>query len=147
MKEKFDFKNKHHAEAALIVCVDFRFHETYLKLAKNHFKMKTFDLWTIPGVAKIFVNDEDKILKEAILGKIDKVSIKLHQVKEIILINHADCGAYGGRRSFKDLTTEREAHFNDLKKARKQLKKNFPNIEVKIGYLDLIGDEVTLLEV
>lgn len=147
MREKFIFQNRHHADAALMVCVDFRFRETYLKAAKEVFGLETFDLWTIPGVAKIFSAPEEENFREIILTKIKKVSIDLHQIKKIILINHADCGAYGGRKYFANSVLEKEAHATDLKKAREILKNNFPDLEINLGYLDILGDEVAVEEI
>lgn len=67
----------------------------------------------------------------AILKQIE-ISVKLHKIKKIVLINHEDCGAYG-----KEGTPQR--HAEDLKNAKSKIKQLYPDIEVETYYLHLDG--------
>jgi len=51
-----------------------------------------------------------------------EVSKRLHNISNIILINHTDCGAYGGDDS---------RHEHDLKAAKNDIVKKYPDISVK----------------
>lgn len=60
------------------------------------------------------------------------VSVELHNVDTIYLLNHEDCGAYGDM----DFTAvdEINQHKNDLEDARKIILDKFPNVEVKLYF-------------
>ncbi len=63
------------------------------------------------------------------------ISIKLHHINEVYLINHEDCGAYGEEGTF-------EKHKEDLLLARDILKQKFPTLKVVPLYLKLNGEFV-----
>ena len=60
------------------------------------------------------------------------ISVKLHHISEVTLINHEDCGAYG-----KESTHTR--HSQDLKTAKKVIHSLYPDLTVDLYYLHLDG--------
>jgi hypothetical protein len=62
-----------------------------------------------------------------------ELSIKLHHVCEVYMINHEDCGAYGDEGT-------PEKHKKDLLFARRIIKEKFPKLKVVPLYLKLDGE-------
>lgn len=135
MKFPFPFKKgEHDCEAAVIFCVDFRFWRETLNFLQEELKLDSFDLWTTPGCAKGILDEASgQIIKE----KIKAVSAGLHHIKKIILVNHADCGAYGGRQAFPSIEEEKQTHLQDLTKAREMLQVELLDLEIVAAYADL----------
>lgn len=68
------------------------------------------------------------------------LSKNLHDIKKVILINHTDCGAYGGRKAFASRDAEREAHRKDMNAAAQIVQATYPEIEVKTILADIEKD-------
>jgi len=69
------------------------------------------------------------------LGTIMKqldISVRLHKIKQVVLIHHEDCGAYG-----KQSTPKR--HAADLLKAQRTISAKYPNLSISLFYLHLDG--------
>ena len=102
--------------------MDFRLQEAINKWISEHFQPKTFDRVALAGGVKEF---------NTILNQID-ISVRLHRIKKVVLVNHEDCGAYG-----KEGTPEK--HIEDLKAAKDQIRRLYPNLRVETYYLYLDG--------
>ena len=83
---------------------------------------KTYDYVGFAGATKNL---------ETIIGQLD-ISVRLHQVKEVVLINHEDCGAYGAESTH-------DRHALDLNKAKKMILEKYPALKVDLFYLHLDG--------
>lgn len=112
----------HKCDALLVTCIDYRFQRYVRNWTDDNLKKQTFDLVGYAGSTK----DLKTILKQI------AISVRLHHTKQIILIHHEDCGAYG------DKSTP-ETHKNDLTKARKEVLAIYPNVTVSLYYLRLDG--------
>jgi carbonic anhydrase len=117
----------HICDAIVVCCIDFRFQKFIRKWTDENLAGKDFDLVGFAGSTKEL---------ETILKQID-ISVRLHQIKEAILIHHEECGAYGAEST-------PEKHADDLELAAKQIKLKFPNLAVKLFYLKLNGDFVPI---
>ena len=76
-----------------------------------------------------------------------RIAVELHGVREVLLLNHEDCGAYGGAQAFPDEASERDRHQSDLRGARDEILRVFPRIRVRlfvIGFEGESGQEPTL---
>jgi carbonic anhydrase len=74
-------------------------------------------------------------------GNLD-VSVKLHNIKKVIVINHRDCGAAQvafGRPAVATPELETETHKKSLLEFRAQLKENHPNLAVQLSLMALDG--------
>ncbi|RJR31779.1 hypothetical protein C4569_01060 [Candidatus Parcubacteria bacterium] len=138
MEFDFKFKGKHHCHTAILMCVDFRFNSEILKFISDELKVAAYDLWAFPGAAKAIT---DEPARELFLAKLKAVGVDLHSMEEVIIVNHADCGAYGGRKAFSSLQEETAAHKKDLEEAKRLLESSIPGIKVRLVYADL--DEET----
>lgn len=114
-------ENKHTCEAVVLHCIDFRFQQAM----NEHFDVefpKSYDLVSIAGGVKELV---EKGRDSFLLNQI-QLSLKFHQPQNIVLVQHEDCGAYGGSESFENSETEFSFQRKQLQKAEELLKEQFP---------------------
>lgn len=112
----------HNCQSLIISCIDFRFQDYIIDWTRKNLPPKSYDRVAFAGGVK----DLDTIQKQIDLSK------KLHDIKEVILINHEDCGAYGAEGT-------PNKHAGDLKHAAQQIKSYYPDIDIKSFYLHLDG--------
>lgn len=113
---------KHTADAFIASCIDFRFQKYIRDWLDKNYTNKTFDYVGFAGCVK----DLETILKQL------HISVKLHDIKEVVLMNHEQCGAYG-----EESTPEN--HARDLKEAKKAILALYPDLSVTLFYLHLDG--------
>ena len=115
----------HTCEAILVHCMDFRLREDIYDYLRQQGLTSVCDNVSVAGGAGALVNKESQgfILKQIALSQ------KLHGIKKVILMNHTDCGAYGGKAAFKSEAEEKAKHQEDLNKAEEIVKKEFPELE------------------
>ncbi len=131
---------KHHCSTVVVGCIDFRFREANDAFVEETFKDKDFDTINFPGGGKNFVADTPE--RESFVKAIEKVCVGLHDVKRIVIMNHWDCGAYGGSKHFHDAAAEEAQHVQDLEIARAFLQERFPDLEIVIAYNKATGDSL-----
>lgn len=112
----------HTCQALVATCIDFRFQEFIDNWIKENLGIKNHDRVSFAGGVKDFETIQNQIT----------ISKRLHDIKEIVLINHEDCGAYGEAGT-------PEKHSQDLKLASEKLKSQFPDLTIKTFYLHLDG--------
>ena len=126
-------KNKY--KAMVLSCMDPRFQPTvynYLKKKKLNGKYSAF---TIAGSAIGVTASKFKKWHQTFWDNID-TSIKLHNIKKLIVINHCDCGAariINGQKKFNAIN-EKKIHKASFLKLKKIFKRKYQklNIEFKI---------------
>jgi len=135
MKIPFKYKNIHNCEAVVLSCIDFRFWKETVEFIENELNIKNFDFPSLPGGAKA-INEctNEGNLPFSCIG----VPINLHHAKKVIVMNHQDCGAYGGSAKFNDDgKAEQEFHKKELEKAKDKLLAKYPGKEVILTYAKL----------
>jgi carbonic anhydrase len=139
----FKHKGNHRCEAAVLTCIDFRFMEEYFQFVKKCLGIKHFDFPSVPGAAKT-INEDNELAHACLI-----VPCELHHVKKLVLINHADCGAYGGAGRFANKTAEEMFHRQELLTAKAKLAKKFPDKEILTFFakLDDDGENIDFIEV
>lgn len=110
----------------IVTCMDFRIQERIADYAKGNLNGQ-YDYISFPGATKSL---------ELILEQIE-LAVSLHQVRRILLIHHEDCGAYGATGSL-------DRHRHDLKIARCEIEKRYPEMLVELLYVPLEGALITL---
>ncbi len=113
----------HTCKAFVVMCMDFRFQKTFDQWLQENLGQGNYDRVGYAGGVK----DWGKVFSQI------EISKRLHQIEEVVLINHEDCGAYGPAG-----TPERHDH--DLKEAREKVLKAFPDLKVSLYYAKLNGD-------
>lgn len=113
----------HSCDAIVVSCIDFRFQKFIRDWTDKNLANETFDYVGFAGCTK----DLETALKQI------EISIRLHNVKKVILMHHEECGAYGTEST-------PENHARDLKKAKAKILEQHPDITVELYYLHLNGD-------
>lgn len=119
--------NQHTCQALAIHCIDFRFQRYLNDYLEGRFPGE-YDRVVVAGGVK------NLLLEQC------EVSVRLHSPKTIVLIQHEDCGAYGGSKEFTDLEAEKAFQKQELQKAEQTLKNAFPDIMVESFFLSLSGE-------
>ena len=141
-KYPFKYQGAHHCEAAVICCIDFLFWRETADFVKSELGIKDFDFPKLPGSAKAI----NECAEGDTVNKCLSVPCDLHQVEKIVIVNHADCGAYGGSAKFNgDSEAEQKFHEGELRRAKDKSQTQFPDKEVILVYAKLV-DEGTNIE-
>lgn len=125
-------------DALVITCMDARLHwadRPFLSeyLRGKHVGLKTWDLVAVPGGVSDLVAPDADARQDTLLRAV-QVAHDRHGVSTVWLINHSDCGAYGGKRAFADATEEFRKHAADLRAARSTIRERFPNTDARLLY-------------
>lgn len=131
---------KHHCSTVVVGCVDFRFREANDAFVEDGLGETDFDTLNFPGGGKNFVEDTPE--RESFVKAIEKVCVDLHGVRRIVLLNHWDCGAYGGSKHFHGAAEEEAKHRTDLERAKEFLQGRFPDLEIITAFNKPEGEEL-----
>ena len=122
----------------VLSCIDPRFQPivyNYLKRKKLKGKYSSF---TMAGSSIGVTATKFKRWHKTFWDNID-TSIKLHQIKKLIVINHRDCGAakiINGNKEFSRIN-ETKIHKDSFKKIKKTFKKKYPKLSIELNIISL----------
>lgn len=122
----------HTCSTALVRCMDFRLESAIEQFVNNKGICGDADIISFAGASKN-INDEEAGPVEQ---QID-LSKKLHKIKTLILMNHTDCGGYGGREAFESPEAERMHHLNELRKAKEDIAAKYPDLTIKLALANI----------
>lgn len=132
MQLPFKFNNIHSCEAVVLCCIDFRFWRETLALIEQELGLKCFDFPSLPGGAKA-INEGNDLALACV-----SVPAGLHHIKKIVIINHQDCGAYGGSARFNgDDKAEQKFHEEELRRAKEKIAIQYGDKEIILIYAKL----------
>lgn len=139
MKVKFNYKGIHTCEAVVLTCIDFRFWKETAEFVEKELGVKSYDFPSLPGAAKAI----NECLKETdVAMQCIGVPCELHHAGKIIIVNHEDCGAYGGSAKFGgDQDAEQKFHEGELRKAKEKIAELYPDKEFVLIYARLADDK------
>lgn len=127
-----NLKDLHHWNVLALACIDGRFIERTIDWTVEN-AGPVFDFRTEVGSSKAIIDSEED--RERFFEVI-ATSKKLHDIKEVWLIDHIDCGAYGGSKEFESDLEERNFHIEKLDEAASIVKAQFPFLDIKKVYAD-----------
>ena len=136
---------KHDCKTLIIHCIDFRFGEAIKNYLKENQMLGDCDIVSVAGAAKNIADPKLESDKEFILRQID-ISESLHHIKELILMNHEDCGGYGGRKAFASYDEEKARLTDDMKKAAEIIKEKYQDIRVRTVLAKIDEDGIVSFE-
>ena len=136
MTYPFTCQGKHHCPAAVLSCIDFRFWPTIVEYIKNELGVADFDFPSVPGAAKA-INDGEP---DGLAMSCVTIPVQLHAAQKIIIVNHADCGAYGGASKHESIEVEVEFHKQELLKAKAKILAKHPEMEVILLFAKLVDN-------
>jgi carbonic anhydrase len=109
-------------DALVVHCMDYRLQKYLHPWIMSRFGADNFDIISLAGG----VHDYEMVLKYV------QLAVQVHSIKQVVLINHEDCRAYG-----RDGTYKRHKH--DLMDAEQKIEVLFSDLEVETFYLHLDG--------
>jgi len=127
------------AKAMVLSCIDFRFinDEIYF-LNKDH--KNSFNQFSLAG-ASLGYNQTTFPEWGVTFDKHVELSKQLHDINEIMVIDHMDCGAYRILYDNKEMTKdeEYELHAKNLNKFKTIASKKFPSLKISTFLIDTDG--------
>jgi len=129
-------KKKYHA--MVLSCMDPRFQPiiyNYLKKKKINGNYSSF---TIAGSAIGVTANKFKKWHKTFWENFD-TSVKLHNIKKLIVINHRDCGAakiINGKKEFSKIN-ETKVHENSFRKIKKMFYRKYPKLKIELKLISL----------
>jgi carbonic anhydrase len=134
----FKFKDVHSCEAVVLTCIDFRFWKETVEFVELELGIKNFDFPSLPGSAKAINESNGTDLAMSCIS----VPCDLHHVEKIVIVNHQDCGAYGGSGKFAgNDDAEQKFHEDELKRAKEKILAKYPDKEISLVYIKLIDEK------
>jgi len=136
---KFRSSKKHyHADVGVVWCMDKRFRRLLAAFLKSE-KLKNPDEVKVAGGIKAVASPNGNAEKLVLLRQV-AASMKLHKTPQFVIMTHQDCGGYGGSAAFSgDQTKERRFHEQQLRRAKRNIKRKFPYLRVRAVYADFDG--------
>ena len=129
---------KSNYKAMVLSCIDPRFQPivfNYLKKKKLTGKYSSF---TIAGSAVGVTANRFKRWHKVFWDNFN-TSVKLHNIKKLIVINHRDCGAakiINGKKEFSSIN-ETKVHKTSFQKLKKIFKKKYPKFKIELILISL----------
>lgn len=120
----------HHCRALVLHCIDFRLQAALTDFLDRQALMGDADILSLAGGVRSLVMSNSPDATE--LFKNVTISYDLHAVRELWLINHTDCGAYGGRSAFSSDAGEWAHHEADLRQAARLIIQRLPDVTAKL---------------
>ena len=125
-------------EAMVLSCMDPRFQPKVYKYLKTKKLTGKYSAFTIAGAAIGVTHKKFKKWHSTFIDNLS-TSIKLHNIKKIIVINHEDCGAakiVNGKKKLNSII-ENKIHRESFKKIKKVLNNRFPTLKINFKILSL----------
>lgn len=127
-----EIRELHHWDVLALSCIDGRFIKRTIDWVSDQTN-GIFDFRTEVGSSKAII---DSVSDREAFFRVIETSLKLHSIKEVWLIDHIDCGAYGGSKEHTDIEAEKTFHMEKLDQAAKIVSGKFNSIEVRKFYID-----------
>ena len=122
----------------VLSCIDPRFQPKVYKYLKNKKLFGKYSSFTIAGAGIGVTHNKFKKWHKTFWDNLD-VSIKLHKISRLIVINHEDCGAAkiaNNKKKFNSII-ERKIHKESFKNIKKIITKRYPYLKVSCTTLSL----------
>lgn len=129
---------EHTCPAAVITCVDFRFWHKLVDYLDMQ-GVKKYDLIGMAGGAKNLLAEDTR---KMVFRQLDICTNK-HCIEKVYMMNHFDCGVYGGSVAFESKEAEREKLIADLESAKQIIQEKYPSLGVELLLMDF--DEVEVI--
>ena len=125
-------------KAMVLSCIDPRFQPiVYTYLKKKGLNGK-YSFFTIAGSAIGVTANKFKRWHNVFWDNFE-TSVRLHNIKKLIVINYRDCGAakiINGKKEFSKIN-ETIVHKNSFQKIKKIFKKKYPKLSVELKIISL----------
>ncbi len=122
----------------VLSCIDPRFQPIVYNFLKKRKLNGRYSSFKIAGSAIGITAGKFKKWHKTFWENFD-TSIKLHNIKKLIVINHWDCGAakiINGKKEFSKIN-ETKVHKNSFQKIKKIFKKKYPKLRIELKIISL----------
>ena len=129
---------KSNYKAMVRSCIDPRFQPIVYNYLKKKKLTGKYSAFTVAGAAVGVTANRFKKWHKVFWENFD-TSVKLHNIKKLIVINHRDCGAakiINGKKEFSKVN-ETKVHKNSLQKIKKIFKKKYPKLSIELKIISL----------
>ena len=129
---------KSNYKAMVLSCIDPRFQPIVYNYLKKKKLMGKYSAFTIAGSAVGVTANRFKKWHKVFWENFD-TSVKLHNIKKLIVINHRDCGAakiINGKKEFSTIN-ETKVHKTSFQKLKKIFKKKYPKFKIELKLISL----------
>jgi carbonic anhydrase len=135
-------ESKHTCTALILHCMDFRLGKPIKEYLEKHGLLGDCDIVSIAGASKNLARPKQDTDLEFALRQIH-TSAELHHIQKVILMNHTDCGAYGGRTSPEDSESQ---HIADMRAAKQEIQTVVRVVNLALARIDNNG-KVDIVEI
>lgn len=130
----------HKSKAIVLNCMDFRLMDDLERFLDSAGYNNNYDDFVLAGSSLGYNQNVYPVWKDVFDTHVE-LAEQLHEIHEIIIIDHMNCGAY---KKFYGKTTiepdeERALHKVNMNKMEQVLKSKFPNLKVKKYLMSLDG--------
>ena len=125
-------------KAMVLSCIDPRFQPIVYNYLKKKRLIGKYSSFTIAGSAVGVTANRFKKWHKVFWENFD-MSVKLHNIKKLIVINHRDCGAakiINGKKEFSTVN-ETKVHKTSFQKLKKIFKKKYPKLKIELKIVSL----------
>ena len=125
-------------KAMVLSCIDPRFQSIVYNYLKKKKLAGKYSAFTIAGSAIGVTANKFKRWHKTFWDNFD-TSVKLHNIKKLIVINHRDCGAakiVNGKKEFSSIN-ETKVHKTSFQKLKKIFKKKYPKFKIELILISL----------
>ena len=125
-------------KAMVLSCIDPRFQTIVYNYLKKKKLTGKYSAFTIAGSAEGVTANKFKRWHKVFWDNFD-TSVKLHNIKKLIVINHRDCGAakiINGKKEFSKIN-ETKIHKNSFQIIKKKFKKKYPKLSIELKIISL----------
>jgi carbonic anhydrase len=129
-------------KAMVLSCMDPRFQPKIFNYLKKRKLSGEYSSFTIAGSAVGVTHDRFKMWHKTFFENL-AVSIKIHRISKLIVINHEDCRAARVAEGKEDID-EVKIHKISFEKLKKKLNKKFPRLELEFHIMKLNSKLVKL---
>lgn len=128
------------AKALILTCMDYRYIDDIHRLLSDNNYNDDYNHVVLAGGSLGYNQNKYTEWKKTINTHIN-LAIQLHNITEIIVIDHMDCGAYRLLYNNPKLTYDEEfkLHATNLKSIKTKLSMSYPQLKVRTFLLDLDG--------
>ena len=122
----------------VLSCIDPRFQPIVYNYLKKKKLIGKYSSFTIAGSAIGVTANKYKNWHKTFWENLS-TSVKLHNIKKLIVINHRDCGVakiMNGKKKFSDINEEK-VHKNSFQKIKKVFKKKYPKLSIELKIISL----------
>ena len=133
-------------DALLLSCMDYRLVDDIVKYMDGRGMNGKYDHVVLAGASLGATTDKQKAWGETFWAHLG-VAIDLHHIKNVIVMDHRDCGAYKvflGEEVVKEPKIELATHTKHLNLIRSQIKAKHTTLEVELLIMALDGKVETV---